>query len=576
MLLRGSFPVGKVVAETGCGQFVMFRRWTVGYLQSFSLAGLLIGTLFFAASLTPTLIPRNHLTQGVLSGCAAAIGYGIGFFLRWLWLYLELPEARANVLRAVKLIGIAGCTLVVLLFLWRAAEWQNSIRHVMGLDPVDTARPFQVGAIAVVTFVVLVALARLFRITLVFVSERLRRFVPMRVSYVAGTTIAVLLFWTIADGLVFRAALRVADSSFRQLDELTPAETSQPADPNKTGSAASLVGWQDLGRMGRSYVGLGPGAADISAVTGKPALEPLRAYVGLQSGDTPEDRAKLALAELKRMGGFGRKALVIVTPTGTGWVDEQGIDPVEFLFHGDIASVAVQYSYLASWLSLLIEPGYGAEQARALFREVYGHWRTLPQDARPKLYLYGLSLGALSSERSNELFEVLGDPYQGALWSGPPFPSRIWNWVTSDREPGTPSWLPRFRDGSFVRFTAQKNALEIPGARWGPLRIVYLQYASDPITFYEIASIYREPDWMKQPRGPDISPELRWYPVVTFLQLTLDIALATTAPLGHGHVYAAQHYIDAWIEVAGMEDWQAGEVAKLKRHFAGDRAAGNP
>lgn len=553
----------------------MFRRWTVGYLQSFSLAGLLIGTLFFAASLTPTLIPRNHLTQGVLSGCAAAIGYGIGFFLRWLWLYLELPEARANVLRAVKLIGIAGCTLVVLLFLWRAAEWQNSIRLVMGLDPVDTARPFQVGAIAAVTFVVLVAIARLFRITLVFVSERLRRFVPVRVSYVVGTTIAVLLFWTVADGLVFRAALRVADSSFRQLDELTPAETSQPADPGKTGSAASLVGWQDLGRMGRSYVGLGPGAADISAVTGKPALEPLRAYVGLQSGDTPDDRAELALAELKRIGGFARKALVIVTPTGTGWVDEQGIDPVEFLFHGDVASVAVQYSYLASWLSLLIEPGYGAEQARALFREVYGYWRTLPKDTRPKLYLYGLSLGSLSSERSNELFEVLGDPYQGALWSGPPFPSRIWNWVTSDREPGTPSWLPRFRDGSFVRFTAQKNALDIPGARWGPLRIVYLQYASDPITFYEIASIYREPDWMKQPRGPDISPELRWYPVVTFLQLTLDVALATTAPLGHGHVYAAEHYIDAWIEVAGIEDWPAGEVANLKRHFAG-RAAGNP
>jgi len=570
--LRRAVSVGKVAADITARALVMFRRWTVHYLHSFSLAGLLIGTLFFAASLTPTLIPRNHLIQGVLSGCAAAIGYGIGFFLRWLWLYLELPEPRARLLRAVKLIGIGGCTVVVLVFLWRAAEWQNSIRDVMGLEPVDTAHPFQVGAIAIAAFIVLIALSRLFKITLVFVSEQLSRFVPKRVSYVVGTAIVVVLFWSVADGIIFRAALRVADSSFRQLDELTPAETSQPTDPNKTGSAGSLVGWQDLGRMGRSYVGLGPSAADISAVSGKPALEPLRAYVGLQSGETPEDRAKLALAELKRIGGFDRKALVIITPTGTGWVDEEGIDPIEFLEHGDIASVAVQYSYLASWMSLLIEPGYGADQARALFREVYGYWRTLPKETRPKLYLFGLSLGALSSERSNELFEVLADPYQGILWSGPPFPSRAWNSVTRDREAETPSWLPRFRDGSFIRFTTQDNALDIPDATWGPLRVVYLQYASDPITFYEIASIYRQPEWMTAPRGPDVSPELRWYPVVTFLQLTLDVALATTAPMGYGHVYAAEHYTDAWLEVAGIEDWSAEDVAKLKRHLIDSRA----
>jgi uncharacterized membrane protein len=552
----------------------MFRRWTVDYLQSFSLAGLLIGTLFFAASLTPTLIPRDHLTQGVLSGCSAAAGYGIGFFLRWLWHYLELPEPKARVLRIAKLAAILVCGLVAFAFLWRAAEWQNSIRTIMGLEPVDTAHPFQVGAIAVVTFVFLVALARLFKITLIFASEQLRRFVPTRVSYVIGTAIVAILFWSVADGVIFRAALRVADSSFRQMDELTPAETSQPTDPNKTGSDASLVGWQDLGRMGRSHVGLGPGATTISAITGRPALEPLRVYVGLQSGESPEDRAKLALAELKRVGGFDRKALVVITPTGTGWVDEQGIDPIEFLHHGDIASVAAQYSCLASWMSLLVEPGYGADQSRALFSEIYEYWRTLPKGSRPKLYLFGLSLGALSSELSNELFEVLGDPYHGALWSGPPFPSRIWNAVTRDRNPGTPAWLPEFRDGSYVRFTAQKNTLGNATSGWGPLRVVYLQYASDPITFYEIASLWHEPAWMRHPRGPDVSQRLRWYPVVTFLQLTLDVALATTAPTGHGHVYAAEHYIDAWVEVADIEDWNPTDIDGLKRHFVEQRRKG--
>ncbi|QOF69803.1 alpha/beta-hydrolase family protein [Aminobacter sp. SR38] len=549
----------------------MLRNWAVRYWFSFSTTGLLLGTLFFAASLTPTLIPRNYLTQGVLSGLSAAVGYGCGFFLRWLWRYLELPELRAHILIAGKLIAAIACGIVGLAFLWQASEWQNSIRRLMQLAPVDTAHPLEVGAIALITFVVLVAFGRLFKRTLVFVSEKLRRFVPTRVSYVIGTTIAVFLFWSAADGIIFRYGLRVMDSSFQRLDELMPAETRQPAEPGKTGSAASLVRWQDLGRMGRSYIASGPTAADIGQLTGKPAKEPIRVYVGLQSGDTPQQRAKLALEELKRAGGFERSTLVIVTPTGTGWVDEQAIDPIEFLHNGDVASVSAQYSYLASWLSLLVEPGYGAEQSRALFSEIYGYWHTLPRDTRPKLYLFGLSLGALSTELSNELFEVLGDPYQGALLSGPPFASRIWHSITDDRNPGSPEWLPEFRDGSYVRFTAQKNALDIPGAQWGPLRLVYLQYASDPITFYETHALYSEPDWMKTPRGPDVSPELRWYPVVTFLQLTLDLAMATTAPMGYGHVYAAEHYIDAWMQVADIKDLSPDEIARLKQHFADKR-----
>jgi uncharacterized membrane protein len=173
----------------------------------------------------------------------------------------------------------------------------------------------------------------------------------------------------------------------------------------------------------------------------------------------------------------------------------------------------------------------------------------------------------LSSEQSAELFEVIGDPYQGALWSGPPFPSGIWRSVTRGRNPGSPAWLPRFRDGSYVRFTSQKNALAIPDAHWGPMRVVYLQYASDPVTFFDYRDLYREPDWMVPPRGPDVSPQLRWYPVVTFLQLTLDMAMSTTAPIGYGHVYAPAHYIDAWIEVTDVQGWTPEEIARLKRHF---------
>jgi uncharacterized membrane protein len=59
--------------------------------HSFSTSDLLLGTLFFAASLTPSLLSRSYLTQGVLSGFSLAAGYGIGVFGHWLWAYLELP-----------------------------------------------------------------------------------------------------------------------------------------------------------------------------------------------------------------------------------------------------------------------------------------------------------------------------------------------------------------------------------------------------------------------------------------------------------------------------------------------------
>jgi uncharacterized membrane protein len=539
--------------------------------HSFSTIGLLLGTLFFAASLTPTLLPRSFLTQGVLSGCSLAAGYGIGVFVGWLWAYMEVPHRKDRLLRAAKLAAATGCTVVVISFIWQAARWQNSIRELMELKPVDTAHPFEVALIALAVFAILLAVARLFQLTLRFVAGRVSRFLPRRVSNVLGTIAAAALFWSVISGVLFRVALRIADASFQEYDELIEPETEPPTDPRKTGSSASLLVWEKLGRAGREFISSGPRREDISAFSGREGLEPVRVYVGLRSAATPEARAKLALEELKRVGGFGRSVLIVVTPTGTGWVDPAAIDSVEYLHDGAVASVALQYSYLASWLSLLVEPGYGADAARALFNEIYGYWITLPKDNRPRLYLHGLSLGAMNSEQSTDLIEVLGDPFAGALWSGPPYSSRLWRFLTERRNPGSPAWLPRFRDGSFARFLNQHGEAAGPdsasNAAWGPMRVVYLQYASDPVTFFDYRSFYREPDWMLPPRGPDVSPQLRWYPVVTLLQLTLDMLMATTAPIGHGHVYAPVHYIDAWMEVTDVRGWPPQEIMRLKQHL---------
>ncbi|MET4255698.1 putative membrane protein [Bradyrhizobium sp. S3.12.5] len=547
---------------TGLARF--FRR----QLLSLSGVGLMLGALFFAAALTPTLIPRTYLTQGALAGGCFAIGYLSGVLWRRLWHYLELPEPSARARSVANALVAIGCLLVVIAALWRTTAWQNAIRSVMKMAPVETTHPVKVCIIALITFVVLLVLGRLFALVARFLAARTRRVIPRKVANVIGALVAALLFWSIASNVLIRTAFNALDSSFRELDVLFEPERPQPTASNRTGSPASLVKWKELGRMGRRFIASGPTAGGISAVTERPAQEPVRVYVGLAAGDTAQARARLALDELKRQHGFERKVLIVITPTGTGWIDPSAMDTVEYLHHGDVASVAMQYSYLNSPLSLLFQPEYGAEAARALFAEIYGYWTTLPKDKRPKLYLHGLSLGALNSEKSAELFETIGDPIAGALWSGAPFESRIWRSITDNRNPGSPAWLPEFRDGRVVRFMNQNGPTVPADAPWGPMRVVYLQYASDAITFFAYRDAYHPPAWMNAPRGPDVSPELRWYPIVTMLQLALDMAVATNTPMGFGHVYAPEHYVDAWVAVTDVNDWSADALAKLKEQLA--------
>ena len=550
--------------------------WGHAYLKSFSIVGLLVGTLFFSASLSPSLVPRAAVLQGALSGLTLAIGYCVGVFGCWLWSYLELPNFWRTHARIVRSVAVTICLLVASYFLLQAMAWQNSIRELMEMEPLDGRQPFTVGSLALLVFLALMFLGRAFQVMFRFFSRRLASRIPRRIANALGVFLGVLIFWSAIEGVLFRQGLRIADSTYEAFDSFEDVDLERPIEDWKTGSDASLIDWTSMGRRGRQFVALAPTREDIVSVLGQEAMDPLRVYVGLRSADDAEARARLALQEMLRVGAFERSVLVIATPTGTGWMDPKAFDTLDYLHRGDVASVAIQYSYLASWLSLLVEPGYGAEASRELFNVVHEHWSTLPRQSRPRLYLFGLSLGALSSERSAQLYELLADPPQGALWAGPPFASTFWRRVTSDREPGSPPWLPRFGDGSVVRFTSQRNALNIPDARWGPLRIVYLQYASDPITFFEPSMFFQRPPWFAMPRGPDVSPKLRWYPIVTALQLGVDIMLATEVPLGYGHAYAPEHYIDGWLEVTEPMGHSAADVAALKSVFTERRLEPKP
>jgi len=548
-------------------------RWIRRFLGPLSSTGIVFGTLLFCASLTPSLLPRTFVMQGVLCGFSFPIGYLIGAVLKEVYLYLELPQLSPHDRRGVRFVLSLAAAVAAIGFLWQAATWQNSIRILMEMSPLDSSHPIRTGAIAIAVAAILIGSGRLFQLVRRLLALRSRRFLPHRLANVVSVVAAIALAWMVLNGLIFDIGLRFADSSLKQVDSLIEPDVPQPTHQLKTGSNTSLMTWQSLGRRGREFVATGPTAQQISSFTGKAALEPIRVYAGLNSADTPVARAKLALEELKRTGGFERHALLVVVPTGTGWIDPEALDTVEYLHHGDIASVAVQYSYLSSWIALLTEPDYGVETGRALFEEIYGYWTTLPKETRPKLYLHGLSLGALNSQKSSDLYDVLADPFQGALWSGPPFASPTWRMATNGRVPGTPQWLPKFRHSSVIRFADQYQTATMPNVPWGPMRIVYLQYASDPITFFETSSVYRRPEWMNRPRGRDVSSSFRWFPLVTFLQLTLDVAAATTAPMGYGHVYAPEHYIEAWMEVTAPEGWSAEDLQRLKMFFKARRGS---
>src|SRR5690606_20405368 len=154
------------------------------------------------------------------------------------------------------------CIVTAAAFLWKASDWQNSIRALMDMPPAEGTRPFMVAFTAVVLFGVVLLIARLFRFTYRFVARFFARYIPPRVSTLIGVVVAAAAFWSIIDGVLFSWLLRVMDSSFQQVDAIIEADSEPPSDPLRSGSAASLLDWQDLGRAGRQFISSGATRAD--------------------------------------------------------------------------------------------------------------------------------------------------------------------------------------------------------------------------------------------------------------------------------------------------------------------------
>ncbi|WP_444909712.1 alpha/beta hydrolase [Microbulbifer sp. TRSA005] len=531
--------------------------------KTFSVLGLLLGAILFALSLTPSLIPRTALMQGVLAGTSFTFGYVIGLFMHWLWNYFELPDIPLGpgVRRVLKRLALVACICLIIIFLWQGAHWQNSVRALMGMQPVTGIGPFTVGSVALLVFLTFCVMGKGFRRVIHAVTKYLSVHIPERVALLIGLLVAVALYWGILNGVLLKVGVHIVSVIWEKHDQAIAEGLKAPEDPNKVGGADSLLTWKSVGHQGRRFLTLGPSVEDIREVAGL-GKEPIRVFVGLRAAETPLQRAFLALAELKRLNAFDREILLIATPTGEGWLDPGAINSLEFLYRGDVATVATQYSFLPSPIALLTDNQYGLDSARALFKVIYEYWEELPVETRPRLYLFGLSLGAQLSEASFDFYDIIDDPIDGVLWAGPPFGTGIWRIITDSRDPGTPAWLPQFKGGEVVRFGNQYGGY-LGQEPWGSFRIAFLQHASDPIVFFDLRWMFQMPDWLERPRGPDVSPDLYWFPIVTMLQLLADLNLGI-APLGFGHRYAPEGYVLAWMALTEPPDWSDEELKRLR------------
>lgn len=540
--------------------------------RSLSAVGLVIGAVFFATALTPSLAPRPPLLQGVLGGTVGAIGYEVGTWLVWGWAFLGLPQLaavrrrRALAVAAVVALGIAAFGVA------RSAHWQDATRRVFDLPPVEAGHPATIAAVAAGVALALWLTFRLFAVLRRRIDRMASRIMPPRIGRAIGFGLALWLAWALVDGVLARRLFAVADASFEAADVFVRPDLPPPVEEWRSGGPGSLVRWDEMGRWGREFVATAPTRAEIAAFSGEGAMDPIRVYVGRRGADTPEERAEIALAELIRVGGFERSALVVAAPVGTGWMDPGAQDTLDFILGGDVATVAAQYSYLTSVLALLAHPSYGVEQSRALFDAVYRYWSALPKETRPKLYVHGLSQGAFNSQATMPLLDMLADPIDGAMWAGSPFFSPYWRYVQEHRRKDLPAWRPQFGNGSLARSLDQFGGLDGDFAPWGPVRMVFLNYGSDPIVWFDPATAWTPPAWMTPPRAPDVAPEFGWFPLVTLFQLGLDSAISLDVP-GFGHAYIARDYIDAWAATLDPAGWSPERAAALKAVFAAREAA---
>src|SRR5512144_2157158 len=533
----------------------------------FTLPGAWAALIFTCLAFTPSLLPRSGLVQGVACGITAAIGYGLGVLAAAVWrAFPDRPPRPARPLAWRVFLVVAVVALAVSVTFGQI--WQNQLRNLMGADGPGVISYVLFPLIAVALFVGLVWLARALRAAYRLVVRVLRRFIGPRAARGLGWAVVVAGTVLLVNGVLLNALADAADRSFALRNDTSFAGVVPPTSPLRSGGPGSLAPWDTLGREGARLVAGGQDAAQIGRFLRAPAKEPIRVYVGRETAPSIEEQAELAVAELQRTRAFDRRYLVIANTTGSGWVNAGMANTVEYLTGGDSAVVAIQYSYLPSWISYLVDQRKAREAGRELFDAVYADWSSLPPDRRPRLLVSGESLGSFGGEAAFSGAYDLRNRTSGVLFTGPPNFNVLHREFTDDRDPGTPEVQPVYRRGRTVRFSNEiANGAPPEGEPWEGTRVLYLQHPSDPIVWWSSRLALHKPDWLRERRGRDVLPQMRWIPIVTFAQVAADVPVATAVPAGHGHNYTPE-YVDGWADVLRPSGWSPAKADELRRLVA--------
>lgn len=525
-------------------------------------AGLTGAHVMSWVSLSPSFIPRTWWMTSLGTAFSQTFGYAVGAggraavrgAGRVLGVTVTVDPERIRPLAGMApwvMFGVSGIAWL------RSLKAQAEIAGRMEARPIQTREHLIGVAGGIVLTAGMVSVGHGINGVAKTASHALKPLLPAPVAAAVGASLTATATAFVLDKVVYRRLLeRLSKAAQETNAKLLPGRVP-PVEPERSGSESSHEAWNTLGSKGQAVVSDGPRAVDIAAATGEPAMTPVRAYAGWQEGRDLEATAAAVVAELHRTGGFEREVLLVLTTTGTGWLQEWSASAVEFLTGGNCALASMQYTYLPSGVAFIADRTTPVLAARALLTAIEAELETLPAARRPRLLVGGESLGALGGTQAFEDLEDMIARVDGAVWSGMPRFAEFWQSLAPFRRRGTPEIAPVVDDGRNVRFATRPEDLVtdyngVPFGEWDATRIVVAQHASDPVVWWSPDLLWRKPDWAKERVGPDVSRNLRWMPWVTFWQVASDMPQSVAVPGGHGHRYT-EDMLNYWAAVLGRD-----------------------
>ena len=528
-----------------------------------SFLGVIAALAMYAVSVSPSLMARSWAWHAVASGILVACGYVAGVVVQNVaQLVIRLTGLTISASEPVELgfrIGIGA--LFALWWLYAVIQSYRRARKAAALVnmPGETFGEYLLGTAGavVVSWMLLRIVGALNGLCWMLIAS-LDAHMPRPAAIVVSMVILFAIMFFLTSKVILRGGIGFFRRKAEQLNMRTARGIYQPFVPERSASPASSVTWESVGGQGRVFLGRGPSRLDIAQVCGGVAMEPIRVYSGMPTGGSGiEQAAATVVAELHRTGAFDRAVILIAASTGSGWVDEWQVQPLEFLTRGNCATASLQYSYVPSALNWLTGLEPAQEASAALFAAVRAELDLMDEADRPALFVCGESLGAFASQSVFESFEDVLARVDGALWVGTPAFTPMHAALTAARHKGSPEVAPVVHNARRVRFVNEPSDLrtDLYGRElgpWGFPRVVYAQHPSDPVVWWTNKLIWMQPDWLRERAGRDVSLNVEFTRFATYIQVLADLPVAGTAPGGHGHTYH-EELIPLWRGILGFD-----------------------